>query len=376
MEWFPEHVIDREEECNPPGTVVVDVNIHSGEIVSIITVEDTSYTSLMKFQTFEEVVSKIETITDLTYGAHFKLKEEEDRTYRFQAYLDEILSPIGEIEIRLDENGHLLSYLKYGDFPLRSSHSQRSSLTKEECIDIIQQQIRLIHIPSFEEEAHIPVYGLEELYVVGEDRFVRPYTIVQHNGTIVDVHQVLTWDTPLETPFEQANVSFEDNISLDEVKQKATHPDLLPISDEQKQLCIKAVTDCLRQEFSNDSGKWELERIERHNGYIHGILHLHDSHEQHSVFKTKCTMIVNPEMNKVVTYINNEMLMAPFKEFEAAPKAVVTKAESLEKLLPCIELKPRHIFDEEKEQYVLVSLLDCDYGVHAVTGELLRLADI
>lgn len=376
MEWFPEHVIDREEECNPPGTVVVDVNIHSGEIVSIITVEDTSYTSLMKFQTFEEMISQIETITDLTYGAHFKLKEEEDRTYRFQAYLDEILSPIGEIEVCLDENGQLLSYLKYGDFPLRSSHSQRSSLKKEECMDIIQQQIRLIHIPSFEEEVHIPVYGIEELYVVGEDRFLRPYNIVQHNGTIVDVHQVLTWDTTLQAPFEQGNVSFQDKISLDEVKQRATHPDLLPISDEQKQLCIAAVTDCLRQEFPNDSGKWELARIERHNGYIHGILHPLASHDQHSAFKTKCTMIINLETNKVMTYINNEMLMAPFKEFTAAPKAVVTKAEAIEKLLPRIELKSRHIFNEEKDQYVLASLLDCDYGVHAVTGELLRLADI
>ncbi|MEW4282429.1 hypothetical protein [Priestia koreensis] len=376
MEWFPEHVIDREEECNPPGTVVVDVNIHSGEIVSIITVEDTSYTSLMEFQSFEEMVSRIETITYLTYGAHFKLKEEKDQTYRFQAYLDKILSPIGGIEVRLDENGRLLSYLKYGDFPSSSSHSQRSLLTKEECMGIIQQQIRLIHIPSFEEEAHILVYGLEELYIVGEDRFLRPYTIVQHNGTIVDVHQVLTWDTPLQVPFEQGNVFFQDNISLDEVKQRATHPDLLPISDEQKQLCIAAVTDCLRQEFPNDSGKWEFARIERHNGYIHGILHPLASHDPHSVFKTKCTMIVNPETNKVMTYINNEVLMAPFKEFAAAPKAVVTKAEAREKLLSRIELKPCHIFNEEKGQYVLASLLDCDYGVHAVTGELLRLADI
>ncbi len=52
----------------------------------------------------------------------------------------------------------------------------------------------------------------------------------------------------------------------------------------------------------------------------------------------------------------------------------------LEHIFSCLkemlELKPYYVYDYEQKQYVLCGKIDCQYGVHAASGEVVALDDL
>ncbi|MGG0718185.1 hypothetical protein ABE096_11435 [Robertmurraya massiliosenegalensis] len=69
-----------------------------------------------------------------------------------------------------------------------------------------------------------------------------------------------------------------------------------------------------------------------------------------------------------IEFVNNE--------FEVAETVAMTKEEAFEKLKDRFELKLYYVYDFEQNKYLLCGKLDCQYGVHAGSGELVLLDDL
>lgn len=377
MEWFPDPIIAQEDEdLNPDGTAVIDIDVKSRRVQNVIFVGGKTYArGGIAFAGLDKngMIQWIEQETGLTYGLHFQLEREEPGAFNFQACFDGIpVSPPGFIELRWDPNRNLTLFSVSGPFPSEEMVREESyALSLEKVEHLTKDQFRLIELPSYEEKRLVPVYALEELFVTNDGSSTLPFGLIENAGSFLEIDNILSWNKPLALPFESQALSFTENITAEQAFTGEPHPDSLPITKPEQEQCVEAVRDFLRRVYPNDSGKWRLHTLHRENGYIHATLR--ESRPEARALPRKLIVMIDAEHFQAVNYMDNQVLLEIFGPLQAPEKVKIKKEEAYEKIKDGIELKPFYVYDFTQKQYVLCGKFDCGAVVNAASGEVLAL---
>jgi len=373
MEWFPNHITDDEgdEDLNPKGTAVIDVNVQDRTFNSVVFVEGVSYANGIIFSDYDtqDIIKWIEKETGLTYDKHFQLYKEETGMFHFTACQDGVaISPAGSIELKYDSEGKLTRFAVHGHFSNQAPLLKETyALSIEKIKGLPKEQLKLITLPDETDTLH-HVYTIEEIYVRNANMETMPFEVALDEHAYCQIDKTLSWDTPIHKSFESKDVDWDEHITAEQAYASEPSPDAFSISKNEQTTCLVNVTDFLRQVYPDDTGKWMIKTLHRDKGYIHATLRLNKHQSQ--FIKRKLTIIIDRKSLQVLNYVDNKPMLEIFDEFDEPEEATHSNTEAYEIIKNKIELTPCYVYDFEQEQYVLCGKLDCDYGVDAVSGEL------
>ncbi len=379
MEWFPNDTGEPEEEdLNPAGTAVIDIDINSLRYEHIIFVEGISYANGIKFDevNLDTIINWLELETGLSYGEQFKLHKEEYGEYRFKACFDDIyISPSGYIEVKVDQNGNLTFYSKHGHFPSNEMIKKEAyTLSLQSIEPLAYEQLKLIKFPSFESEQLIPVYAMEEIYVTNEQKAVIPFDFSKDMRPL-EINKPIYWDEPNPTLFERHEINLSWDVTIEQANTNEPSPDSFPITKSEQEKCIEAVTNFMSQEFLHESGKWTLKTLHRDQGYIHALLRFNQE-DTTSVYQRKLMIIIDPISTQAINFMDNQPLIDQFSQFTCSDEVLINKNEAYQKIKDYFVLTPHYVFNSQQNKYILCGLLDCHYGIRASNGEVVLLEEL
>ncbi|MEN0647684.1 hypothetical protein NSQ82_01275 [Caldifermentibacillus hisashii] len=377
MEWFPKHIAKPDDDSNPEGTAVIEFNLHAGKFERAIFVMGKTYAKDgIAFPNMDsnDIIKWIEEETGLIYGNQFQLRRQKEREFYFGGCIDGVdVSPAGLIEVKLDSDGKLTMFSVLGPFPSKNMVIEETyHLSFEKIEHLAKEQLKLIEFPSDEQKKIIPVYGVEEIFVTNDGRSTIPIEL--DDPFYVKIDEIIFWDEPINETFERKEIRWIEDIKAEQAFSNEPSPDLFPITKEEQDRCVQAVKDFLRQVYPNDTGKWMLKTLKRNKGYIHAKVRA--NYRDYRVFQRKLEIIIDANRFQVVNYLDTEMMLQTFDQFQKPDKVTVTKEEAFEKIKELFELKPVYVYDFEQKQYVLCGKLDCQYGVHAASGEVILLDEL
>jgi len=229
-----------------------------------------------------------------------------------------------------------------------------------------------VKFPSETEKRFVPVYAMEEVYVTVDGERIIPF--IEHERSEVKIGEVIEWDKPLGVQISREEIAFVHEVSPEEAFGNIHADEKLTLSAEQIERSKKVVRDVLRAEYSDESGKWKLSKLNRQEKIIEAYCEINE--ENPTLFNRKIVVFINPETMKVLNYLDNGSMFEIFDAFAPAGKAIVTHEEAFEKMISYITLDPTYVYDEFTGKYVLCGLLDAAEAVDAVTGEIISLGDI
>lgn len=379
MEWFPNHETDEEDGSNPDGTAVIEIDIHTQKFTSAIFVSGKTYAhNGVSFANFtnNDIIKWIEQETGLVYEKQFKLRREEERELLFMECIDgTAVSPSGFIEVHYDEEGKLTFFSNHGHYPSKEMVLEETySLTFEKIEQLAKEQVQLLEYPSYEQKRLFSLFAVEEIYIRNDQSYTIPYEMFADVNSYREINQTIFWDEPLKQTFDQKELNWNDEVSVEQAYAAEPSPDSFPITMNEKEKCILAVKDLLRQEYSNESGMWVLKTLHREKGYIHAMLRAKKQDKR--VFQKKLMLMIDPKNFQVVNYMDNKFMLEHFDEFQAPDKITIEKEDAFEKLKDLFELKPYYVYDFDKKRYVLCGKVDCEYSVNASTGEVIMLDNL
>ncbi|WP_175638126.1 hypothetical protein [Metabacillus schmidteae] len=379
MEWFPNHETVEKDGSNPDGTAVIEIDIHSHKFTSAIFVKGKTYAHngvAFANSTKNEIIKWIEQETDLVYEKQFKLRKEEERELHFMECIDGVaVSPSGYIELRYNEEGKLTYFSNHGQYPSKEMVIEEDySLTFEKVKHLAKEQVKLLEYPSHEEKRLFPIFAVEEIYIRNDQTYTIPFEFFADVNSYKKIEQPIHWDEPLKQTFDRKELNLTEEVTVEQAYASEPSPDSFPITNEEQEKCIEAVRDLLRQKYPNETGKWILKTLHREKGYIHAALRANKQDKR--VFQRKLMVMIDAEHLHAVNYMDNLFMLEMFNEFQEPEKIMIEKEEAFDKLKDLFMLKPYHVYDFDKKQYVLCGKVDCDYGVNAATGEVIALNDL
>lgn len=380
MEFFPPHVEGPlADGSNPPGTAVIEMDVQRKMFNQVIFVEGKSFAEDgVAFPNLDtnRMIQWIEKETGLTYDHDFFLVKSEERKLYFEARCNGLpVYPLASIEIELDENGRLILFSIDGSFPKgKRVKTEKFHLSLETLADIAKQQIQLVEFPLHSNNKILPFYSLEEIFISNDDQHLMEIAI---NPVIqpVPINQTISWQEPLQEDFERQEIAVEQKVTFEQALAGEPSPDVLPITEEEQQNCVKAVWQFLRQVYPDDSGKWILKTLHRESGWIHASLRREESSS--FIMQRKLTVVIDPNHFQAINYFDNqEIIETVYSQFEKQGEINIEKEEAFEKLKERMTLKPVYVYDQEKDMYRLCGKLECDYAINAINGEMVHLNDI
>lgn len=380
MEWFPNHVSKQEDDgLNPDGTAVIEIDVNSRNLKSVIFVGSKSYVkSGVMFANLHtnDIIKWIEQETGLTYGRNFQLKKEEEREICFTQYFNGIgVSPSGSIEIKFDQEGKLTFFSVNGQFPSKETIKEEAYTLSLEMIEhLAKEQWNLYEFPSYEQKRFVPVYALDEIYVTNDQTSTISFEPIVDERVRLKIDEIIDWDTMIKKPFERKEMNIFEDVTAEQAFSCEPHPDSFPITKLEQRKCVMAVKDFLSQEYPNDTGKWILKTLYRDKGYILATLRLNQ--QDNRIFQRKLTVMIDRKNLQVLNYMDSKSMLEIFDQFQAPEKVTISKEEAYEKVKELFELKPYYVYDFEQKQYVLCGKLDCHYGVNAGSGEIVLLDEL
>lgn len=376
MEWFPKYITEHEEDdSNPEGTAVVEIEVETNKTKHIIFVGGKTYARGISFKGYDrnDIIQWIEDETGLTYGSQFQLQKEGEGELHFRGCIDGIpVSPSGYIEVHFNEEGQLTLFSINGHFPSKEIvNEEKYSLTFEKIESLAKQRLRLIKFPQFDQGKLVPVYGVEEVYVANSDQATLPF--VSDFRSYLQINEPLYWDEVIKQPLELKEISWSEEITAEQAFQREPSPDSYPITNEDIKKCLKAVQILLSQEYTNQSGKWVLETLNRERGYIQAILRLRE--KSNELFQRKVVIFIDSDEFQVINYVDNKGLIEVSDGFKIEG-VDVSKEEAYQKLKTCYLLEPYYVYNFELKRYILCGKIDCEYGVKASNGKIISLQDL
>jgi hypothetical protein len=376
MEWYPCHITDQvDENCNPDGTATIDLNIQNSQFESVMFVGGKTFSSrrLIQNNKIDEIIIFIEKETGLKHGKQFYLHSEKENEYCFRSSINGVsVSPSGIIDIKFNPEGKLTFFSINGPFPSADKVTEETfSLKLEDVEHIAKDQMTLIKFPLRKQKKLIPVYCLEEIYVTNDLLKTLPFI---YPGLLYSIDERLNWLTTNKKSFKRKQLNLIDNITADEAFSFEPHPDLTPITDNEKEKCISSVRDFLSQVYPNDSGKWILKTLHRDNGYIQGKLGLFE--QDNSITQRKLMLLIDPNKFKVLNYMDNKDFLEIYGKFQVTEGLNLDVEDAYERIKSTIDLKPVYVYDFEQKNYVLCGRIDSDYGINTINGEVLELTDL
>ena len=379
MEWFPNHIKNWDDETyNPEGTGCIEIDIHSRRTKRVIFSKGISAVDGMTFDlnNRDAIIDWIEKETGLNYGRQFTFWKEEERELHFKECIDGVaVSPSGNIELKLDQEGRLTLFSIYGQFPSEKLVKQEKySLSLEQIEELAQEQFKLFEFPVIEQKKLVPLFAIEEIYIKNNGLSTLPYAFFVDDTFSLQMDKVIEWEGHSQKTFQSKILSLIENVTPDQAFQCEPHPNLRPITEEEMKKCVSNIKIFLSQEYTNDSGKWALKSLYREKGYIHAILK--EKEQKECVFKRKVKLFIDVETYQVLNYMDNKSFLEMYMELDEAEEIKVAKEEAFEKLKSFIELTPYYVFDFEQGYYLLCGKLDCQYAVNANNGEVVALNEL
>ncbi|GGJ53718.1 hypothetical protein [Virgibacillus salexigens] len=378
MEWFPnDHTDHQEDELNPPGTAVVDVDIHTGKIQTIIFVEGTSYSTSESLANIasnsEAAIEWIEEMTDLEFGRQFQLISESEREMQFRAAVDNIpVYPGGVIQVEFNQEGQLVLFSINGSFPSEHQiHWEPFALTPSIVEPIASNQCKLFEIPVESAQEWKSIYGTTTFFLTNNGKTALAYESVEASSFQYHIDQIITWEgtTNQSIPLKEIDLSTE--VTEEQALTNLADTEISTLSSAKKTKAREAVQRLLQQEFSEDSGKWRLATIYREHTYL--FAELRPVEPGHRIIEPKLTMILDASTLEPLNYTDNRILMEIFQDFKVADTPVITKKEAFEKLHNHLEITPVYVYQPHQKSYILCGKIECANGVDAVTGEVVNL---
>ncbi|WBX79450.1 hypothetical protein PD280_17325 [Virgibacillus salarius] len=381
MEWFPDHVQEPEDDSNPEGTAVIEVNVYSHKFVSAIFVMDKTYAnngiSFAGLHT-NDIIKWMEQETGLTYGRQLKLHKEEEGRLLFKEVIDGVsVSPAGSVEIEFDAEGKLTFFAVHGQFPSKEIIKEETyTLSFDKIEHLAMEQLKLIEFPSHEQKRLIPTYGVEEVYITNDQMTAIPFEFIVDVRSYINIDRTIFLDKnkTIKKPFKRQEISWTEEVTAEQAFSSEPSPDSCPITKKEQEKCLLAVKDFLLQKYPNGSGSWILKMLYRDRGYIHAILRA--KKQVNYVFQRKLIVIIDANSFRSINYVDNKPMLDIFDQFQASDEATIDKEEAYKKLKELYELKPYYVYDFEEKQYVLCGKLDCQYGVNASSGKVIALNDL
>lgn len=380
MEWLPPGITERTEEgYNPPGTVVVDIDLKSRRLKSVIFVDGKTFVNSLTFDRNDliEIIHWIEQETGLTYSRQFQIKKEEEKKIQFEACVCGIpVSPAGYIDVQLDDEGRLLLFSVSGHFPASDSPEETDYTLRLDPVveQIAFQQFKLLEFPSIKQEKRFMVYAMEEVYVSNDAGTCIPVETFEDRHSYLKLNQLMKWDSPMNEKFteQQLNLGFR-LVSVEQAFSSEPHPDTFPLSKYDQEMAIAGVLDFLRKEFPGDTGRWMLHSLHRDMGYIIAEL---KQVEDTRVMPRKLKVFMDAVNYEALDYLDNQAFIQMFEDYPAPDAVKIGKEEAFEKIRTKIDLTPVYVYDFERKGYILCGKLDSQYGVLANTGDVIELEEI
>lgn len=376
MEWFPSDRAKSDEEYNPAGTAVIDINFHTRDVKRIIFVQDATYAEDILYPSSdkESTIEWIEELTDLTFGRQFLLVDEEEEVLSFGAAVDNIpVAPTGTIEVQFNDKGQLTMFSIDGDFPNEEQIQwEPFGLTPDKFETIANEQCKLIEVPDEDQGKWLPVYGIEEIYVVNDGKRTIPFGADLSSFVKKDI--VMKWDKPVEGEFVQEDVDLSIEVTLEQALANEPHPDTRPLTAADQDAGEQEALRFLQLVFPDASGEWKLTGLYRENGYV--LAELRPLEFTNRAFDRKIKLMIDRDTHTAVNYVDNDMLLDMFKHFKDTDKVSVSQKDAFEEIHEHVEVEPVYVYDNEKGRYIMCGKLDCPYGVNAVTGNVVLLGTL
>lgn len=376
MEWYPSHITEQEDEdCNPDGTAVIDLNVQNHQFESVIFVGGETFVNKMLLESLEinDIIKFIENATGLIYGNQFNLQSEEENEYLFRSSFNGVtVSPSGIIEIKLNSEDKLTYFSINGPFPSADKVTEDTfSLKLEDVEQISKEQLKLINFPLRKQKKLIPVYCLEEIYITNDLSKTLPFI---YQGLVYSIDERLRWQPSNKKSFKRRHMNLIENITANQAFSLEPHPDLIPITDSEKERCIGCIKDFLSQVYPSDSGKWLLKTLHRDNGYIQAKISLID--QVSSIIQRKLMVFIDPISFKVLNYMDNKDFFEIYEEFPETKNLNIDSESAFQRIKSTIDIKPVYVYDFKQKNYILCGRIDSDYGINAINGEVLELNDL
>lgn len=381
MEWFPNHETDpTEDDLNPDGTAVIEMDIHRQQYESVIFVGDTSFANGVQLSLSDQsdIINWLEQETGLVYNEHFTRDYNEAETLRFKASDHDIpVYPTGTIEVKTDQEGNLTLFTCIGYFPGKDLIKEETyTLSLEKIEHMAGKQIQLMDWPIYEQEQLLPIYAVEEFFITNDQLSTMAYDITEQSYSYTNVNKTLHWHAPLDQPFDTQEIQGTEDIKVDQAFEKEPSPDGKPISQTERDKTRENVHAFLRHVYPDDTGKWTLTTLHRDQGYIHAILRETKHTKRKRIFQRKLVVILGGENVEVLNYLDNQPMLDMLTDFKAPENVEITMTDAYEKLKDYFELNAYYVYDVAQKQYVLCGKVDCQYAVNACTGEIVNLEEL
>ncbi|MFC2949020.1 hypothetical protein [Virgibacillus sediminis] len=378
MEWFPNNSPHSEDGFNPPGTAVIDADIHSGRIRRIIFSEDTTYAESGFFPDpqKETAIEWMEEMTGLEFGRQFRLVDEGEDNLLFQAAVDNVpVYPSGTIEIQFNAQGELTLFSIDGTFPQEDQiRWEPFNLTLEKTEPVSRQQIKLLEIPVEAEKRWLPVYGPTTAFLTNDGKRSFSFEEVEKRVSFVEKDELLMWKEPADDIFAEEEVDFSLEVNEEQALARKPDPDAHPLTEGEQDKAVQEAVRFLQRVFPDDSGNWRLTSIYRQNGYV--FVELQPSKPSNRVVERKIRLVLDKEDLHAVSYLDNQVIVDIFSQFDPAGPVKLSTEEAFETLKNHIKVTPVYVYDADHSSYILCGKIDSEYGVDAQTGELVALNEL
>jgi hypothetical protein len=376
MEWYPSHITEQEDEdCNPDGTAVIDLNVQNRQFESVIFVGGETFANKMLLESIEinDIIKFIENETGLIHGNQFNLQSEKENEYLFRSSINGVtVSPSGIIEIKLNSEDKLTYFSINGPFPSLDKVTEDTfSLKLEDVEQIAKEQLKLINFPLRIQKKLMPVYCFEEIYITNDLSKTLPFI---YQDLVYSIDERLRWQTSNKKSFKRRQMNLIENITADQAFSLESHPDLIPITDSEKERSIGCIKDFLSRVYPSDSGKWLLKTLHRNNGYIQAKISLIE--QVSSIIQRKLMVFIDPITFQVLNYMDNKDFLKIYEEFPETKNLNIDSENAFQRIKSTIDLKPVYVYDFKQKNYILCGRIDSDYGINAINGEVLELNDL
>ncbi|HZH61340.1 MAG TPA: hypothetical protein VEY70_17590, partial [Metabacillus sp.] len=215
-------------------------DIHTYKFTSVIFVMGKTYAqngvSLAHF-TKNDIINWIEQETGLTYGKQFNLRKEEEGEFHFMECIDGIaVSPSGYIELHFNKEGKLTFFSIHGQFPSKQMvREEEYSLIYEKIEHLAKEQLKLIEFPLFEQKRLFPIFAVEEIYIKNDQTSTIPFEVFADANSYVKIDKTIYWNEPLKQTFNQKELTWNEEVSVEQAYAFEQSPDSFPISKEEEE---------------------------------------------------------------------------------------------------------------------------------------------
>lgn len=372
IEWFPSGSV-MEEDMNPPGTIRAEVNLTYGLLTRLvvgISEDHRENPPLLSGVGLKNIVAWIESETGLKYGVDFQFKrenKEDDCTeYFFSSIMhNRVVSPGGYIEVKVNEKGCISSYSLLGFFsallpeiPVEPMHQQQFQSLEE----VKEKQVILFG--SLEETGYRLLYGVMEAFIDDEKSLAND-EIILHWNVGDPIQEVPRSDSRI---FDLWKKFYESQtITEEEMGENIPHPDSLLITAEEKSGFLQVITNYMREHRPNESGKWQVENIDRQQGHLHAnVVPVRVLDRIVDKFK----FMYDAKEHVIVQVIDKREMFSGMMELPSLDTVEISKEEATAILDKDIFFKPYYVYDKDQKVMKSMLMIDCHTFVDAVTGEI------